>query len=179
MPFYYAASFSRDILGMSYTNSLNVLFVLNGVGLLGRLVPTYLADHFGPINVFIPTAFIACLSVFAWMAVVNSAGVYAWASVFGIAAGGVQGLFPSAVGSLTRDEDLDKIGVRLGMAFTILSFVVLTGPPIAGALITANDGKYFGVQGFTGASLAVGIGFMVAARTVRVRRNGLDWKVKV
>ncbi|CAI4211281.1 unnamed protein product [Parascedosporium putredinis] len=110
VPFYYAASYSRDSLGMKYTDSLNVLLILNGVGLVGRTLPAYLADHFGPINVFIPTSAIACICVFCWMAIHSANGLYVWASIFGIVAGGVQGLFPTAVNSLTRENELDKMG---------------------------------------------------------------------
>lgn len=179
VPFYYAASYSRDSLDMKYTDSLNVLLILNGVGLVGRTLPAYLADHFGPINVFIPTSAIACICVFSWMAIHSDNGLYAWASIFGIVAGGVQGLFPTAVNSLTRENELDKMGVRSGMTFTFLSLTILAGPPVAGAIITAEDRKYRGAQLFTGFVLALGVGLMIAARIVRVKRNKLTWKATV
>ncbi len=146
--FYYLASFSRDIIGMSYTDSLNLLLVLNGMGSLGRLAPNYAADLVGPITVFVPTAAMAGICVLCWMTVTSVAELYVWAVFYGIAAGGIQSLFPAGLSSLTTD--LRKSGVRLGMVFTIISFATLTGPPIAGAIISATGGKYYGAQAFAG-----------------------------
>lgn len=53
--FYYVGSFGRNILGISQAESINNLLILNGVGLVGRLVPAYFADrYFGPLNTLIP-----------------------------------------------------------------------------------------------------------------------------
>lgn len=175
--FYYLASFSRDIIHMSYTDSLNLILVINGMGVLGRLGPNLLADRVGPINVFIPTAMVAGVCVFCWLAVRDVAGMYVWTVFYGIAGGGIQSLFPAGLSSLT--PDLRRAGVRMGMVFTINSFAVLAGPPIAGRLVTAAGGSYVGAQGFAGAALLVGTGFLVAARVVKGRRLGGGWAVKV
>lgn len=101
-------------------------------------------------------------------------GLYAWTVFYGIAAGGIQSLFPAGLSSLTTD--LRKSGTRMGMVFTINSFATLTGPPIAGALITRCGGQYYGAQAFAGLVMIVGGGFMVAARVVRTRRVGGGWR---
>ena len=68
----------------------------------------------------------------------------------------------------------------MGMVFTINSFATLTGPPIAGALISASGGKYYGAQAFAGSVLLIGAGFMVAARMAKARKaEGPTWKAKV
>ena len=175
--FYYLVSFSRDILHMPYTESLNLLLVLNGLGLIGRLGPNLLADLFGPLNVFAPAGFVAGVCVLGWIGVTSAAGLYAWSIFYGIAGGGIQSLFPAGLSSLTAD--LRKAGVRMGMVFTIISFAVLTGPPIAGALITAAGGRYFGAQLFCALSLLVGTVFLVAARVVKGKKLGGGWTVKV
>jgi MFS family permease len=182
--FYYIASFSRNIIGLSYTDSLNLLLVINGVGMPGRLIPNHIADRVGAINVLVPVTVIAGICALCWMAVKDTAGLYVWCCFYGAAAGGIQSLFPAALSSLTTD--LRKAGVRMGMVFTIVSFATLAGPPIAGAIITAEGGTYYGAQGFAGASLLLGMAFMAAARTVKVRRlmregeiTGSQWHVKV
>lgn len=175
--FYYISSFSRDIIGMPYTSSLNLLLLLNGIGIIGRLLPNHLADRYGAINAFIPTAIIAGICQLSWMAVTTTSGLYAWTIFYGIAAGGIQSLFPAGLSSLTTD--LRKSGTRMGMVFTINSFATLTGPPIAGALISRCGGQYYGAQAFAGAMLLLGAGFMVAAKVARTRKVGGDWRVKV
>jgi MFS family permease len=152
--------------------------VLNGVGFIGRTVPPYIADLIGPMNIFIPTAFVAGICGLAWMAVTSTAGLYVWAVFYGITAGGVQGLFPACLSILTTD--LSKAGVRMGMVFTINSIATLTGPPIAGAIINKMNGRYEGAQTFAGAVLLVGMGFFIAARIAKTRKlGGGAWIVKV
>ncbi|KAK4118936.1 MFS general substrate transporter [Parathielavia appendiculata] len=182
--FYYVASFSRNIIGLSYTDSLNLLLVINGVGMPGRLVPNHFADRLGAINVLVPVTAITGICALCWMAVESTAGLYVWCCFYGAAAGGIQSLFPAALSSLTTD--VRKAGVRMGMIFTIVSFATLAGPPIAGAIITASGGSYYGAQGFAGATLLLSTGLMAAARTVKVRRlmreggvAGSRWRVKV
>lgn len=184
--FYYLAAFARSTnptaLGdgaLSYVDSLNLLLLLNGIGVIGRLLPNHVADRVGSVNVFIPVAFAAGLIVLCWIAVHTASGLYVWAIFYGIAAGGIQSLFPAGLSSLTADPR--KQGVRLGMVFTIVSLAVLTGPPIAGAIIAAEGGGYSGAQGFAGAVLLLGMLFMVAAKMARSRREGAKgfWKEKV
>jgi MFS family permease len=169
---------------MDYTSSLNLLLVINGVGIPGRLIPNHLADRFGTMNMLIPTCAVAGICVFCWMAVTSTAGVYVWCCFYGMVAGGIQSLFPAGLSSLTTD--MRKAGVRMGMIFTIVSFATLAGPPIAGAIITASGGSYYGAQAFAGASLVLGMALMAAARAVKVKRlmheadmTGAGWHVKV
>ncbi|KAI0836179.1 MFS general substrate transporter [Hypoxylon sp. FL0890] len=177
--FYYLAAFSRSAVTptLNYVDSLNLLLLLNGIGLLGRLLPNYLADRLGPLNLMIPTCLICGISLLSWMAVRTPAQLYGWSVVYGIVAGALQSLFPAGLSSLTTD--LRKQGTRMGMVFTIVSFAVLTGNPIAGAIISSMGGRYEGAQGFTGVCLLVGMGFLMGARWVRMRRTGTGWKVKI
>ncbi|EGY20287.1 riboflavin transporter MCH5 [Verticillium dahliae VdLs.17] len=175
--FFYLASYSRDIQGLSYINSLNLLLLLNGIGVIGRLLPNYVADTLGTLNMFIPMAGISSLLAFSWMAVSSEPGLYAWAVFYGIAAGGIQSLFPAGLSALTADPR--KQGTRMGMVFTIVSFAVLTGPPIAGAVIDATGGRYVGAQAFAGSCMALGMGGLMAAREVKRRKLGRGVWAKV
>jgi MFS family permease len=170
--FFYLAAFSRDGLdpGLSYTESLNLLMILNGIGIIGRIVPNYIADRVGPITMFVPTAFIAGLITLCWMGVTDTVGIYVWSVFYGIAGGAVQGLFPAGLSSLTTD--LRKQGTRMGMVFTIVSFAVLTGPPIAGSLISAAGGKFWAAHTFAGLSLLVGTVFLAASRLQKTKQLG-------
>ncbi|KAI0157089.1 MFS general substrate transporter [Hypoxylon sp. FL1284] len=177
--FYYLAAFSRAAVDppLSYPDSLNLLLLLNGVGVVGRLVPNWLADRWGPLTVMAPTCVACGAALLAWMAVHRPPQVYGWAVGFGIAAGALQSLFPAGLSSLTTDPR--RQGTRMGMVFTIVSFAVLTGNPIAGAIIAADGGRYRGAQAFTGACLLVGATFISSARIVRMRKTGAGWRVKV
>ncbi|KAI9150137.1 MFS-type transporter dbaD [Paramyrothecium foliicola] len=164
--FFYVAAYSREIVHppFTYTESLNLLLIMNGVSLTGRLAPAWLADRIGAVNAFIPCSAASSVLVLCWIGVRSAGGMYGWAVVYGAAAGGIQSLFNAALSSLTTDPR--KAGVRMGMVFTIVSFAVLTGPPIAGAAIRAAGGSYVGAQVFAGTVLAVGCGFLVAAKVL-------------
>ncbi|CAG9986896.1 unnamed protein product [Clonostachys byssicola] len=168
--FFFVAAYARDIRGFSYTKSLDLLMIMSGIGVLGRLIPNYLADRIGALTVFVPTAGLAALMILSWIAVDSQTGLYFWACFTGIALGGVQAMFPSALASLTSDPS--KQGTRLGMIFTIVSFAALTGNPIAGALLSAAQGKYIGTQAFAGTTLALGMLFLAAAWVVQRRKQG-------
>ncbi|OAQ96896.1 hypothetical protein LLEC1_00572 [Akanthomyces lecanii] len=176
--FFYVSAYSRDALKppLSYPDSLNLLLILNGVGVIGRIVPNFIADRIGAVNVFIPTSIIASILVFCFIAIDSPAGLYAWVVVYGIIGAGIQSLFPAALSFLTTD--LRKLGVRMGMVFAIVSFAVLTGPPIAGAIIASPAG-YTGAKAFAGTAIAVGCGFLTAAKLARMRSKGLGWTSRI
>ncbi|KAK0668388.1 major facilitator superfamily domain-containing protein [Cercophora samala] len=167
-PFYYVASFSRDIIGLEFTESLNLLLVMNGVGTIGRLGPNAVADRVGPLKVFVPVAGLCGVCVICWMAVKDVAGLYAWSCFYGMVAGGIQSLFPAGLSSL--NTDVRKAGVRIGMVFTTVSFATLAGPPIAGAIITACGGDYWGAQIFAGTTLLIGMGLVAASFVIKSRK---------
>ncbi|TVY81309.1 Aspyridones efflux protein apdF [Lachnellula suecica] len=167
--FYYLGTYARNIIGMPYTSSINLLIVLNGVGVLGRIVPNYLADrYFGPLNSLIPVVFVTSILCFCWISVSSQGGLYAWAVIYGIVGAAIQSLFPATLSSLTTD--LRKAGVRMGQVFTIVSFAVLTGPPIAGELIQRKGGEFEYAQIFAGLDLFVGFIFISAARRTKSKQ---------
>ena len=100
----------------------------------------------------------------------SSGGLIGFAVTYGLFAAGIQGLFPSVVASLTTD--LKKTGVRMGMVFSAISFAVLTGPPLGGALIQKEDGRYLDAQMWAGSALVLGFVMLVASRVVA---KGWGW----
>ncbi|KAK1535486.1 riboflavin transporter MCH5 [Colletotrichum paranaense] len=180
--FFFLAAYARDIQGASYDTSLDLLIITNGVGILGRLVLNSLADRVGNLTMFVPTAGAAAVLAYCWAALPiasssSRVGLYVWAALSGIALGGIQALFPSALASLTADPR--KQGARIGMVFTIVSVSVLTGPPIAGALVSALGGRYLGAQMFAGSSLLLGMVFIFSAREAKRKRVGGSFWSKV
>lgn len=92
----------------------------------------------------------------------NRGGLYAWAVMYGIVGAAIQSLFPATLSSLTSDPRMQ--GTRMGQVFTIVSFAVLTGPPIGGQLIQKRGGGYLYAQCFSGASMLVGCSLLVGAK---------------
>lgn len=167
--FYYIGSFARSIIGVPYKESINLLIVLNGLGAIGRIIPGYIADRYwGPINTLTLFVFLTSTLVFCWIAVDSRGGLYGWAVVYGITGAAIQSLFPVALSSLTTN--LQMAGTRMGMVFTIVSFAVLTGPPIAGQLIQKKDGEYQYAQIFAGSVMLFGGGLLTSARFAKSKK---------
>ncbi|KMP02058.1 hypothetical protein CIHG_05408 [Coccidioides immitis H538.4] len=161
--FFYVSSFARAKLGVSQTESITLLMIMNALGTIGRMVPSYLADYFiGPLNTIIPFTFITSMMLFAWIGVKDSPGLYAFSILYGFFGAGLQALFPAVVTSLSTD--LKKTGIRFGMILSIVSVASLTGPPIAGALIQKGNGDYLYAQIFAALSMLVGTSVLVMSR---------------
>lgn len=175
--YYYLSSFARTVIGVSYADSLTILIVFNAAAIPVRLLTGYVADRFvGPLNAMVPLLLVNSLFGFVWIAVNSRNGMYAFATVYGFSGGAFQCLFPTTVTSL--NSDLNKNGVRLGMALSVISFAVLAGPPIGGALLNTNGG---GRGGYTSAQIGLGLATALGALclgTGRVYKHGWSLKIK-
>lgn len=171
--FFYIGSFSREIIGVSTETSIYVLLLMNGIGLLGRVIPNSMADLYtGPLNMLIPFSFATGLIAFCWAGVHSISGVYGFAAFYGLAAAGIQSLFPATLSTLTTD--LKKMGARMGMIMSVVGVAALIGSPIAGALVQRGDGDYLYAQMFMGTVIIAGTLNLIAARTAKLR--GFVWE---
>lgn len=164
---FFIGTFARNALGASEATSINLLMALNGVGIVGRMLPAYVAQRWvGGLNMMIPLAMAAATILYCWIAVSSVTGLWVFAVTYGVVAHGLQSLFPIVLTSLTRDAS--KAGVRSGMGFTIMGLAVLTGSPIAGALIETDGGKFIGLQLFSATSMAASAAVLLLVRWVAV-----------
>lgn len=114
--------------------------VLNGVGLVGRVVPNYIAQRWsGPLNTIIPVVFAASIVLFGWIGVDSVTGLWVFATIYGITAAGIQGLFPVVLTSLTTDQK--KAGVRAGMAFSVVVSLPTPLPDCHTGLLTSYGSR--------------------------------------
>ncbi|KAF2822560.1 MFS general substrate transporter [Ophiobolus disseminans] len=174
--FFYIGSYGRNVLGVSYQQSINLLLVQICMGFVFRLLPTYYADKVGSLNVLIPFVFVCSIMMFSWIGIKSVGTLYVFAVIYGSGSAVIQALWPAIISSMSRDQDLKKAGVRMGMAFTIVSFSSFTGPPLAGALIQAKNGDYTYANIWAGTSFLIGGLLLVATRFALV---GWRWKIKV
>ncbi|KAI1339532.1 MFS general substrate transporter [Xylariaceae sp. FL0016] len=163
--FFYMGTFARDRIGVA--QPITLLLVLNGVGVVGRILPNIVADRIGALNVLIPLSFAASLVLYCWVAVHTTGALYGFAVLYGLLAAALQALFPAVATTMT--PDLSRTGTRVGMIFSFVSFATLTGPAISGALIQKRDGDYLYAQLFAGTSVLIGALFAVAAKVSLAR----------
>ncbi|RJE18628.1 Major Facilitator Superfamily [Aspergillus sclerotialis] len=171
--FFYLGTFARDQVGIE--EPIYFLMVLNGVGVVGRIVPPIIADKWtGPLNTLIPLSLAASLLVYCWTAIYSAGGLFAFAVVYGFLAASLQALFPAIATTMTPHPD--RTGTRVGMILGFVSFANVTGPAICGALIRKEDGSYLGAQMFAGSSILLGA---IMALGVRIAKTGTVLGAKV
>ncbi|KAK4989963.1 hypothetical protein LTR50_002874 [Elasticomyces elasticus] len=173
--YYYIGAYGESRLGSNQKESITLLLVLNAAGVPGRLLPNWISDRFlGPLNTMIPFTLISALLLYCWISIASVPKLLVFAIFYGFFSSGMLSLFPAALTSLNKDPG--KIGVRLGMVMSCLSFATLTGPPIGGAIIQAQQGGYVGAQVFFGSIVVGGAAFLAAVR-ISVSGWGLRHKV--
>lgn len=171
--FFYLGSFAKEKLHMS--ESINLLMILNGVGVIGRILPNLMGDRCtGMLNTLIPISFIASLLVYCWAAIHSVAGLYVFAVIYGLFAASLQALFPAVATTMTPDPS--RTGTRVGMIFSTVSIATLTGPIICGALVQKGTDGYLYAEMFAASSIFLGAAMALLARITKV---GLSLKTKV
>ncbi|KZL78857.1 major facilitator superfamily transporter [Colletotrichum incanum] len=173
--YYYVPNFGRDKLHLTQDEALTVLIVMSAVGILGRLIPPFFADKsIKPLRTLVISLLLSSLNLFAWIAVSSTAGLYVWVVAYSFTANAVQTLFTASMGEVT--SDMSKLGVRIGMVFTVVSFACLVGNPIGGALVNNNGGVYTYAQIFAGTSMLVG-GLLVALAKMKQVGQKEFWRI--
>lgn len=105
-----------------------------------------------------------------WIPAHKNVTVLLFAVFFGFSSGAFISLSPALVAQIS---DVRQIGVRIGSNFFIVSFAVLTGNPIAGAIIAKDNGHFTGLQIFCGTTIiAAGVAYLAA----RYSQCGFKWK---
>lgn len=100
--------------------------------------------------------------LYEWTGIHSVPSMYVWSVLYGLATGATQGVFVGALASLTTGPS--KMGTRYEMVCSLLAFATLAGPPTAGALIQAQNGKFTWAEIWAGTVTIVAGGFLVAAR---------------
>jgi MFS family permease len=155
-----------------------VLAILNAGSCLGRYLPGIFADKIGRFNAMVCALFLCTLTILAfWLPASLLPTVdgiahpavkpltIAYALLFGFASGSNISLTPVCVGQLCATEEY---GRYYATCYTLVSFGTLTGIPIAGQLLQACGGGYFGVVVFTGGCYVMATIAFVSARGMKV-----------
>ena len=94
IPTFYVQSFAvqRGIVSVHLGGF--ILPILNAAGVAGRIVPNFVADKTGPLNVITPFLTMAGISTLAWISVNNIGGLIVWVLAYGFCSGAILSLPP-------------------------------------------------------------------------------------
>ncbi|KAF2128029.1 MFS general substrate transporter [Dothidotthia symphoricarpi CBS 119687] len=184
VPITYLTTFALSTGAMSPAFSYQLVAIFNAGSCIGRWVPGFFADRFGRFNSMIAMlAVCAATSLTLWLpaslltpttssqAAAIKALSIVYAVIFGFASGSNISLTPVCVGQLC---DTNQYGRYYASCYTIVSFSTLTGIPIAGAVIQASGGHYWGCVVWTIICYVISSGCFVWSRALCV-----GWKLGV
>ena len=85
-PLFYVSAYAVTR-AVSTTMAFNLLAIVNGASLLGRVIPGFLADRYGHYNLIIMSALFSMVTAFCWTAVTDLAGLIVWSAAYGFSSG--------------------------------------------------------------------------------------------
>jgi predicted MFS family arabinose efflux permease len=113
--FFYVQLYALEKTDMSASLASYLLCVINATSTLGRLVPNFIADTTGPLNVQVPFAMISGVLCFGWIGINTSASLLAFCCLYGFFAGSFVSL-PGTI-AVTLSPDLSAIGIQVSLKF--------------------------------------------------------------
>src|SRR2546423_1470371 len=170
IPLAYISSYSLKH-GVSEALSYQMLAILNVGSCFGRYFPGLIADKIGRFNAMAVTIFLCLVATLGfWLPARDSlALIIVFSLLFGFASGSGISLTPVCVGQLCKVENY---GRYYATCYTFVSFGSLTGIPIAGQLVGACGGEFWGLIVFAGMSYAASLGTFTAAGGLGVGGEG-------
>lgn len=176
VPYFYMPYYSQTVLGVSSSKATWTLVISQAASIPGRLLAATAANYFGVMVAWTGCAVISGVVCFAWIGVKSYTGFAIFCAFYGAFSGPLVPLPPSIFPVVCPDPKV--LGTRLGMAQSISSIANLIGPPIAGAVLKAQnpDGKHFlGVQLFTGLLMALGAIQLLGLWRLLIRKRGVKF----
>ena len=134
VPFAYLVPYAEDRHVSTSTAAL-MLATMGGLSTVGRIAFAALADRRGRVEVLRLTTVLMAALLFVWPALGSTAGIFAFAALFGAAAGGWVSVLPGLVGDYFGARSLKA---NLGAVYTAMLCGTLFAPPLTGALFDAR-----------------------------------------
>ena len=170
VPMFYIQTYALTRQITSNSNyAFYLLSILNAGSFFGRILPNFLADKIGALNMLVPCTIAAGVLCLAWIAIDNVAGITVFAILYGFFAGAYVSLVPPVIVDLT--PDMSVVGTWMGMCLFIAAFGLLIGNPIVGALINIERKRFAAGQGFAGAVILLGALIFITAIVLQRRHT--------
>jgi len=171
MPFFFLQTYAIANKITTEDFAFYLLSLLNAASIFGRIVPNFVADKLGPMNIIFPCASVSGILIFCLISIHNLGGIVIFALLFGFFSGSLVSLPPTIIVRLTKDRRY--IGTRLGMCFGFVAVGTLIGSPIGGVILRE--------KGFTSAWIFGGVlstvGGVVIASS-RIAHAGWNPRIK-
>jgi predicted MFS family arabinose efflux permease len=163
-PYFYVQLYSLARSAVDEDFAFYLLPILNSTSIVGRIVPNYIADKTGSLNIIVPCAVVTGILQLCLIPISSKGAIIAFCLLYGLFTGSFVSLPPSVLIALSPNRAL--IGTHMGMALGLVGCGLLVGTPVAGAIL---DGRGFTAVWIYGGVLTLSGGvFMWAARVAKV-----------
>ncbi|TFK31703.1 major facilitator superfamily domain-containing protein [Crucibulum laeve] len=112
------------------------LAIINGSGVIGRIIGNHLADLYGVWNIQVPVTLLTGATIWAVLGISSTASLIVVSIVYGILSGGWLSLTLAALA--TTASNPQEVGARVGVSMAIVSVGLLISAPIQGALLSSQ-----------------------------------------
>lgn len=164
IPFFYVQSYAISEKIMSENTAFYMLSVMNAASIFGRIIPNFIADKTGPLNIIIPGTIATSILGFGWVGIHETAGLVVFCILYGFFSGSFVSIPPTVL--VTLSPNMGVVGTRMGMCFALCGLGLLVGTPVAGQFI--RQVGYDAAIYFCGGVVALGAVFMIMARISKV-----------
>lgn len=180
VPLFYISYFALEQQITDENLAFYIVPIYNAASIFGRILPNFLSDKIGPINVITPCALITGILLFVLISLdARQVGAFV---VLSVLLGFFSGVFVAIPGTcfprLIKDKSM--LGTRVGMCFFMCAFALLLGGPAAGAILDPhpNSGGALNFKGLWcyGGAAAIISGFLYIV--VRYMLTGPALKAK-
>lgn len=172
-PFFYLQLFAV-IHGIEANLAFYSITILNASSLVGRIIPNFIADFYGPMNIVGPTGICCGFLMFAMFAAGTVKGLVTFAILYGFVSGAILALTLAGVTSFA--DDVSEVGIRCGFVMFFESFALLIGNPLMGALLDAPRYAWHRPIILSGVLVLVGSVLLVISRMMLAKKRG-RWRV--
>lgn len=152
VPMFFLPTYAIDQ-GVESSLASYLAAMLNAGSIPGRIIPGLLADKLGRLNMLFAAGLSSTIMIFCWSKLIGTAGIIAYAVVFGFCSGAI--ISGSSVAITLCPKDPKDIGTYMGMGMTLASTAALLGPPVTGSLLD-RYGNFLQASIFSGAFCAGG-----------------------
>ncbi|KLO18301.1 MFS general substrate transporter [Schizopora paradoxa] len=158
--------------GLDSNFSFYTLSILNAASIFGRVVPGLYTREVGITNLLLFVGAACGVLNLAMVAVKTVAGFTIFAILYGFFSGAYVSIMTPMMALLA--DHPSEIGVRIGIAFTIIGVGPLFGTPVDGALLSSNF-TWWKPMVFSGIMCLAGTVIFFAGRIAFGRRKNAGW----
>lgn len=158
--------------GMGPTLAGYLSAILNAASTFGRIIPGFLADKYGRLNIFAIGGIVTGIITFCMNSATTNAAMIVYSVAFGFTSGSIISGSSAALSLCPKDPR--DMGTYIGMGTSISALGALVGPPVSGVLVEHYQG-FFEVSMLSGAMCL--FGGLVVLLTKLVTPQGIFGRV--